>query len=409
MSAFWIAAALLAAAALALVLRPLGSRRAGTASRSELNASVYRDQLRELEADLRAGTLAPADYERSRREIERRLLEDVQGDPAGQSPRRSVPGTEFPGRRVMLSIAAGIPVVALAVYFAIGNPGALDPRSREQQAVGAKEIEAMVQRLADRLEQSPEDLEGWKMLGRSYTVLGRFAEAANAYSKAAIRAPRDPQVLADLADALAMARGRNMKGEPEELVQRALQLDPNNLKALALAGTARFESQDYAGAVRYWERMLPLVPADSDDARMIASNVQEARSLAGDKAPPAQKAKPAARAASLRGTVKLSPKLAAKASPDDTVFIFARAAEGPPMPLAVLRKKVRDLPATFSLDDSMAMAQGLQLSGFPRVIVGARISRSGSATPQSGDLQGASPVVANTAGSVAVTIDKVVP
>src|SRR5206468_3384215 len=133
--------------------------------------------------------------------------------------------------------------------------------------IGMKELEAMVQQLADRLAQNPEDVEGWKMLGKSYSVMGRFAEAVNAYSKAAVRSPRDAQLLADLADALAMARGQNMKGEPEELVLRALQIDPSNLKSLALAGTAAFERSDFAGAVRYWQRMLPLVAPDSEDAR----------------------------------------------------------------------------------------------------------------------------------------------
>ena len=259
------------------------------------------------------------------------------------------------------------------------------------------QIEGMVERLAARLKENPEDVEGWKLLGRSYSALGRFPEAAEAYARAAARAPRDAQVLADLADVLAMANGQRLAGDPEKLVERALQIDPNNLKALALAGTAAFERGAFAVAAERWGRMLPLVPADSEDARVIRENVAQAKERAGATA-----------TAKLAGTVSLSPKLKGKAAPDDAVFIFARAAEGPRVPLAVLRKKVRDLPLSFSLDDSMAMAPGMNLSAFARVVVGARISKSGSATPQPGDLQGASAVVANDAADVKVVIDSVV-
>jgi cytochrome c-type biogenesis protein CcmH len=398
MMLFWFSSALLALAALGVLLRPFIARRHGGVSRDVLNAAVYRDQMRELDADLAAGTLARADHERSRRELERRLLEDVQASgPADKSQLPDRPRGR-PGLLLVSSIA--LPVLALGIYLATGNPGALDPAQRDAKGVGMAQIEAMVQKLSERLAQNPEDVEGWKMLGKSYAVLGRFPDAVAAYSKAAMRAPRDPQLLADLADALAMARGQKMKGEPEELVLRALQLDPRNLKALALAGSAAFERNNFRAAARYWERMLPLVPADTEDARTIQANIDEARSRS--------KSKPAANdavAKGVTGTVRLSPKLAEKVSPGDTVYIFARAAEGPPMPLAVLRKQVRDLPVKFSLDDGMAMAPGMKLSGFPRVIVGARISKSGNATPQSGDLQGLSGVVANTARDVAVLID----
>jgi cytochrome c-type biogenesis protein CcmH len=351
---------------------------------------VHRDQLRELDADRDSGKLAPDDYERSRRELEKRLLDDVDGT----ASRERIAGGRG-GHRPAAIAGALVPVLAIAIYFAVGNPGAIGFKG-EEHAVGMAQIEAMVQRLAERQAQNPDDVEGWKMLGKSYSVLGRFAEAANAYSKAAIRAPRDPQLLADLADALAMARGQSMAGEPEELVLRALQIDPKNLKALALAGTAAFERRDFRSAARFWERMLPLVEAGSEDARTIQANIDEARKGLSAKTAPAK---------GVQGTVRLSPKLASRASPDDTVFIFARAAQGPPMPLAVVRKRVRDLPASFALDDSMAMAAGMKLSGHPKVIIGARISKSGNATPQPGDLQGLSGTVQNTAQGVTVTID----
>ncbi len=388
---FWVLGAALAAAALALVMRPLLSGRARERrTASEVNVSIHRDQLRELDADLAAGKLAREDHERARKELEARLLEDLAA-PAERAAQR-------PGRGLALAIGAAIPLLAVAFYFVVGTPGAIDREA--QHAVSAQQVEAMVARLAARMRENPEDADGWKLLGRSYAVLGRYGEAVDAYARAAQRAPRDPQLLADFADALAMARGARLAGEPEKLVLRALEIDPHNLKALALAGTAAFERKDYAIAARFWQRMLPLVPDGSDEARTIRANVDEALALSAKK--------PAARAAGVRGTVRLSENLKQNASPGDTLFIFARAAEGPPMPLAVLRRQVRDLPASFALDDSMAMTPGTKLSDFSRVVVGARISRSGNATPRPGDLQGSSAPVANDARGVSVLIDTVV-
>jgi cytochrome c-type biogenesis protein CcmH len=388
MMLFWVVGAALCVAALALLLRPtMFPPRNGAVSRTASNISIYRDQMRELEADLAAGTLAQADYARARTELEARLLEDVR-DPEGAAAR---PG----GRRIALIVGAGVPVLAFTLYLLVGNPAAID--REQEQAVSAAQVEAMVNRLAARLRENPDDVNGWKLLGRSYSVMGRFNEAVDAYAKAAVRAPRDAQLLTDFADALAMARGQRMEGEPEKLVLRALEIEPNNLKALALAGTAAFERRDYAAAAAYWERMLPQVPPQSEDARAIRDNVAEARSREGSK-----------KESGIRGTVSIAPQLKGKAAPDDTVFVFARAAEGPPMPLAVVRTRVRDLPYRFQLDDSMAMTPAMKLSAFPKVVVAARVSKSGTATAQPGDLHGASAPVANDASAVDVVIDSFV-
>jgi len=390
MTAFWLSAVALTVVALALVLRPLLWRKSGAqVSRATANVSVHRDALRELDADLAAGKIARADYERARVELEARLLEDVR--------RPDEPAAPAPRRRLALALGVALPVLAAALYFLTGNPGALQREAEHAQTVA--QLDAMVERLADKLRANPDDAEGWKLLARSYSALGRYEDAAQAYAKAAARAPRDAQLLADFADALAMARGRRLAGEPEKLVLHALAIDPNNLKALALAGTAAFERQDYRGAAAYWQRMLPLVAEESEDARAIRSSIEEARSLIAPGAPPA------AAATALKGVVRLAPSLKGEASLEDTVFIFARAAQGPPMPLAVKRAKVRELPLAFELDDSMAMAPGMQLSSFPRVVVGARISKSGSANPQPGDLQGLTAAVANDATGVNVVID----
>jgi cytochrome c-type biogenesis protein CcmH len=395
MTVFWLVGAALAAAALLLIVRPLlKGPGAKPVSRRDANISIHRDQLRELDADLRTGVLAPADYERARREIEARALEDAGGSaPQGSAPAR--------GRGLAWAVGAGVPLLAAALYLLVGNPGALAPQP-DPHAITVQQLEVMVERLAARLRESPDDVEGWKLLGRSYSALGRFPESAEAYAKAAARDPKDAQLLADFADVLAMAQGQRLEGDPEKLIARALELDPQNLKALALAGTAAYARKDYAAAAAQWEKMLPLVPPDSEDARAIRANVEEARALAGIK----EEKRAAGRG--VNGTVSIHAKVKENASPDDTVFIFARAVEGPPMPLAVQRVKVRELPVAFALNDSMAMAPGMTLSAHPRVVVVARVSRSGGPAAQPGDLQGSSAPVANDASGVAVVIDSVV-
>ena len=387
MIVFWVVAIALAALTLVLMLRPLlFSKTRQQRSRKDSNISIYRDQLRELEVDRAAGTLADADYQTARVELEARLLEDAVPDAA---PARSS------SRALLLTIALAVPLCAAVLYAVVGTPGAIGPRS-DPHAFDEQQLTTLVERLAARMRENPDDAEGWRLLGRSYAALGKFPEAFDAYGKAAVRKPRDADLLADMADVLATMRPTRLQGEPEKLVLRALEIDPNHLKALALAGTAAFDRKDFDGAVRYWSRMLPLVEPSSEDARQIQASINEARSLGG--------AAPRA----LRGKVAISKKLTAQASPDDTVFIFARAAEGPPMPLAVKRVRVRDLPLEFSLDDSMAMAPGMNLSAHARVVVGARVSKSGTPTPQPGDLQGMSQPVANDARGVSVTIDSVV-
>ena len=241
------------------------------------------------------------------------------------------------------------------------------------------------------------------MLGRSYAVLGHFSESAGAYAKAVALAPNDAHLLADYADSLAMAQGRTLSGEPEKLLKRALAADPNNVKALVLAGTAAYNRNDRAGAVQLWERALAVLPAESEMARRVRASVAEVRGESQLAQAP-KTPKPAA-GARVSGTVRVDPKLAGKIGPDDTVFIFARAAEGPRMPLAIMRRQGRDLPVKFTLDDSMAMAPQMNLSAFPRVVIGARVSKSANAAAQPGDLQGSSGPIAVGSDRVDVTID----
>jgi cytochrome c-type biogenesis protein CcmH len=405
MTAFWIAAALLAGVALAFVLPSLLARRRreGATSR-EANVALYRDQLKELDTDVAAGTLAPQHRDEARGEIERRVLEDADD---GTAPARA-----SSGRAAAIVLGLAVPLLALAVYLAVGNPGALAPEAAEtSHGITRQQVEGMVAGLAHRLKENPEDAEGWAMLGRSYSVLDRYPEAAAAYQNAVKRSPGNAQLLADYANALAMAQGQRLAGEPERLIAEALKLEPDNVKALMLAGSAAFERRDFKGAIAHWERILRVVPPDADIVELVRDGIEDARKLSGLETKPAAgkdagEAGAAAAPGGLTVTVRLAPGIAAKAAPGDTVFIFARAAQGPRMPLAVLRKQVSDLPATVTLDDSMAMTPAAKLSSQAQVVVGARVSKSGNPASQPGDLEGLTPPVKVGAGRIAVVIDR---
>lgn len=409
MTLFWVIAGLLMAGALAFVVPPLlGGRRrkAGPGSREQANVEILRDQLRELDADLAAGTISRDQFDQARREIEQRVLEDAAAAPTAAT----APGH---GRIAAVVVGIAIPVLAVAIYLALGNPKALDPRmaasgtAKEQAAheITPEQIAAMVENLAQRMKANPENVEGWVMLARSYNAMQRFPEAAQAYAQAIRRQPNNAQLLADYADALAMVQGRSLEGEPEKLIQRALEADPDNLKALLLAGTVAFDRQDFKQAVSHWQKAQGMVPPESDIARAIGDSIAEARQKGGLAAPAPPAAAAAAAGARIAGTVRIAPALAQKAAPTDTVFVFARAPSGSRMPLAIVRKQVKDLPASFTLDDSLAMAPNMRLSNFPQVVVGARVSKDGSATPQPGDLVGATQPVAVGASGVTVIIE----
>lgn len=394
MSVFWIAAGLLLAGALMFLLPPLlrASARGTGSSQDVLNVAIRRDQLRELEHDLEAGTISRERYAQARVEIEKRLLEDV-----GDAPSREA--RSVGGRGLAVFLALTLPAVAVALYLVLGNPAGLDPQRAAVDAarsITPEQIAAMADRLAARLKDNPDDIEGWVMLARSYAVLERHKDAAVALAQAVARAPQDAQLLADYADALAMAQQRSLAGEPEQILARALEADPKNIKALAMAGSAAFERKDYAQAAQHWQRLLDLLPADSELAQTVRGSIAQAQSL--------RPSLPQTSAATVSGTVELAPSLAGRVNPDDSVFIFARTASGSGMPLAVLRKRAKELPLQFALDDTMAMRPNAGLSSASQVVVGARISKSGSAAPQPGDFQGLSAPIKVGASGVRITI-----
>ena len=351
-------------------------------------------------------------------------------------------------RSLALSAALAVFVFALAAagYAWLGAPGdlavgparapapspeALAPATSQPQASSLQQaaslpqdaslpqaearVALMVERLAERQQARPDDADGWQMLGRSYAALGRHAQAVGAYKTALRLRPDDATLLAEYAFSAAVIDPQGAGGEPARSIARALELDPKNAKALALAGTLAVDRQDYQGAVRYWERLAAVEAPDSVTARQVRASIEQARRLAAAQGtwmpatalaqtPGALPAAPA----QVSGTVTLAPGLRKRVAPDDTLFVYARPAAGPRMPLAVLRKQVKDLPLRFTLDDRLAMAPSARLSSVASVIVGARIARGGNAIARAGDLQGQLAAVPVGSADLKIVIDDVV-
>lgn len=418
MTMFWLLAAVLTALALAMVLPPLLQQRTAAPVRAG-NLGVLREQQAQLDAELAAGSVTQAQYAAARLELQRRVLEEdsAHGDPA------RAPGHTLRSPQTAVLLGLGLPVLAVALYLQLGNPQAalLAPADRDN-AVSMQAVQDMVSAMAQRLHNPPPGqppaAQDWDMLARSYAALQDFAQADAAYVRAIALAPGNAQLLADRADVLAMLQGRSAAGEPTRLVDQALKIDPDNLKALAMAGSIALERGDYTSAVRHWSRARALVPAGGEFANGLDRSLVEARAglaASGGAAPVVMaQAAPPARASSvgsttLSGEVQLAPALAARVAAGDTLFIFARAANGPRMPLAIVRRTAGELPVRFTLDDSTAMSPELRLSKFSDVVVGARISKSGNAMPQSGDLLGYSAVLKPGAAGIRITIGDVQP
>ncbi|MBA0902701.1 MAG: c-type cytochrome biogenesis protein CcmI [Candidatus Nitrotoga sp.] len=410
MIVFWLVAGALGVMAILALVLPLLGR--GSSPKpvvgSEVNLSVYRDQLRELEVDRAAGTLDDIQYQNARTDLEARVLED--SSVTEDSPNLAV-GAKWSRASIVAAVIA-VPLLAVSLYFLLGTPAGLEskiPTAAVDEAHPAtpEQFEAMVTWLAERLKAEPDNADGWVMLARSYVALNRYQDASVAYSRAVALQPNNAFVLADYADILAMLK-ETLQGEPEKMIQRALQVDPVNLKALSLAGSAAFERKDYQGAISSWQKILGLIPADSPVVASIKGSIAEARGLAthpsaGSVASTVAPSK--AGSGSVSGTISLDPALKAQVAETDTIFVFARAVQGGRKPpLAVLRKTVKDLPLVFTLDDSMAMVPGLNLSSEAKVIIGARISKSGKIVANSGDLEGLSKPVNNNQKGVVIVI-----
>jgi cytochrome c-type biogenesis protein CcmH len=424
MTGFIVIALIMVVIGLAWVVPPLlrGGARARI-DRTAVNIGILKDQLADLEAEHKRGGIGDEQYAATRADLHKRVIEETQAESVTE-PARS---TSL-GKLTAAGLVVVVPITAALVYGRYGDLSAFNPLARggaeAAHAFSKDDLNAMTQRLAERMKREPDNAGGWATLARTYYSMGRFPEAAAAFEKLVELVPDDASLLADYADALAMTQGRKITGKSLELVNRALKLDPLQWKALAMAGTEAFSRGDYQSAAQLWEKLRDSLPDDAPMKQQLASSINEARGRAGlpllAEAPPAKTA-PAASAATsppaaepspaaaagarVGGTVTLGEQLREKVAPDDMVVIFARAAEGPRMPLALLRVRAKDLPKSFALDDSMAVAPQFKLSSFSDVVVVARVSKSGSPMPQKGDFEGLSKPVKLGRNDVAVTID----
>jgi cytochrome c-type biogenesis protein CcmH len=406
------AALLTGVAALAMLI--LRVRRAHVAS---LSAPEQIDQVRRqlavLKIDLNDGKLSETEHRARRRELTSKLLE-LSGKSlamkAARTQRAVLGGVAVAGLALGVGMlwwqVAQRPLPESATRAALQGAPVAHPLSAEQ-------LERTVAQTRERVKTSPKDAAAWAMLAHSYDMLGRYAEAGEAYAQLVELLPNDAQVLADYADSMAVSRGRKLDGEPLKLVQRALTLDPKNLKALALAGTEAFDRKEFSQAIAFWERARAQI-SDTALRQEIDKSIADARQLqvgavaASGVAASSVQPTGAQSVGFVAGRVSLSDKLKSQVSGNDTLFVFARPADGSRMPVALMRRRASELPLEFRLDDSMAMVPQMRLSAQARVVVGARISKRGDATPKPGDFQGISAPVAVGAQGLRIDVEEVV-
>jgi len=416
MAVFWILSTLMTAVALAFVLVPLLRTRPGAApSAAEANLQVLRAQRSEIDADVASGVLPAEARDTAVAELVRRADEDLA---AAEAPIRG--GKPW---AVIVAVVFLVPLVAFGTYLAVGTPRAADPAviAAMKAPTSDAQVVSMVERLAQKVKERPDDVQGWSLLARSMAALGRFKESSDAYEHLATLVKDDPQIYADWADSLGMAQGKTLRGKPYELAKQALKLDPSHRKALALAGTAAMDAGEFRESADYWNRLAAQLPPESPDreqVQQILAEVGDRAAAAGKPLPAAPKvaaAKPAtpsvasSTSKTVTGSVSVAPTLAAKITGGETLFIFARAEGGPRVPLAVIRATAKELPMRYALDDTQAMAPNFKLSGAEAVRIEARVSKSGNAAPQPGDLVGTSAVVKPGARDVNIVVDKVLP
>jgi cytochrome c-type biogenesis protein CcmH len=422
MSVFWGLAGIMVIAALLFVV-PVIMRtvKLSNTDQDALNTAVIKSQLADLEIDLETGRLDQDQYAAARKDLEQELLDDLSrpGKDREAPPLRS-------GRWAVPVVVVAIPLLAIALYYTLGSkeiipllaraPSTPPPPAASARTKGGQSIEQMIEQLAARLREQPEDPEGWTMLARSYRALERYPEAAAAYQQALQRDNDNVALMVSYVDVVTMSHDGRFTAEATAMLHKALELQPDNIVALWLSGHQASQQQRYAEAISYWQRASALLPDDSPDKPVLKQQIAMARQQSGATGTPVTEATAPAvvdtttAAAALQVRVTLDNGLQQQADPEATVFIFARAVNGPRMPLAILRKQVRDLPITVVLDDTLAMSPAMTLSKFEQVTVGARISKSGNAMPQSGDLQGSvSPVATRNSEVVQLVIDGSVP
>lgn len=416
-SLFWIAAAVCVVVALAFVLPPLLRARggAGKAVRRDVNIAVYRDQMKEMEADRVNGLLSDAQYQSARLELETRLADDALA--AEEHPEPATPGS----RKLGYALGAVLPAAAFALYYWLGNPASLLAIAGAQSATAPSAMAGaanghdfmdLIRKVEEKTRANPGDGEAWSMLARSYAATEQWPRALQAYERAARLLPQDASVLSGYAEALAIANRFVLAGRPMELVRQALEIDPEDLKALEMAGFNALQEGDFSQASVYLKRMHGLLPPESPVAQGVLAALTEAERLArpdvsGLASPPPADGGSAsiAAGATIRGSVDVAPALKSSLAEADVLFLFARAGSGGP-PVAAIRASAGRLPLEFELDDRAAMNPGNALSQHRQVTLVARLSRSGNPMAQPGDLEGTAANVTVGASGVKVLIDR---
>jgi cytochrome c-type biogenesis protein CcmH len=412
MIVFWVVGALAVVLVLALLFRPfLLKPSSSQVSRRQMNAAIYRDQVVRLDRDRAENMLGEADYEQAKAELQRRVIDDT--SEADNTSTLQAP------KKTMLAIGLAVPLAAIGLYLVLGSPATLEPNG-PQHAATTQDMDRLVVGLAKKLESDPSNLQGWAMLARSYKMLGRNVEAEQAFERAGAFLDTDAQLLAIYADLAATNAKGNFEGKPLQLIQRALKVDPDNAMALWLAGTAEFRGNQFESAIRIWERLITKVEPGSEDAQMLQQSIDAAYAATGKTAPPAAARAPkavpntgdtvakATTGASVSGQVDLDPAIKMRAAPNDTVMVIARV-PGTRMPVAVVRANASELPLKFTLDDSLAMSPQARISAAAQVEVEARISKTGMAQPESGDLMSAVQTVKVGTKGLKLKVNKVRP
>jgi len=400
----------MSALALAFVLPPLikSSVKQGP-SRKDISIEVYHQQLEELETEFANQTLDQEQFEQAKLELSKGLVQDLP-----DSEQKESITTQRSGRLTGVILGISLPVAAVLVYLGLGSINTIEQSTASTQALKnnaqLSSVNELVAKLAKRMETNPDDGKGWTMLGRSYAALNRYQEASMAFARAHKILGDEPTLLSEYAETLATASNNRLAGKPAQLIDKALEIDPEHQKALWLAGHVAVEAGNRQQAAGYWRKLLTKLRPESEAAITVKQYIAHISDQAIEPTPPGASANTSGSIVSVQVQVALDKSLRDQVSPEDTVFIFAKAAEGPKMPLAIVRKQVKDLPVTVTLDDSMAMMAAMTLSRFQSVIIGARVSPSGNAIAQPGDLQGLSkPLNPTSTDATKIIISESVP
>jgi cytochrome c-type biogenesis protein CcmH len=383
---FLLIVSVLILTAFLLILPPLWRKQSiQAADLDQRNILIAQHRLAELKANRSSGGISQAQYDEQLADLEQALSDDL-------DIKSHVTSAQSQGKWVIYVLVLGIPLLAGSLYLTLGNSEAISHSAEmavDPDTLKLAEINKMVAGLAEKMKANPDDAQGWLMLGRSYKVLEDYPKAVDAFANAYRLLGDQAEVMLLYADTIAYANDKNLAGKPTELVFKALALEPDNLTALWLGGMAKAQQGDAVTALKLWKKLEALLPPGSDSQQEIQGLLAKIGSESSQTATQPEVPQPAnVSSVAIKVQVSLAPELQKSASPGDIVFIYAQALSGPKMPLAIVRKQVSDLPLTVSLNDAMAMVPNMKLSNFPSVKLLARISKSGNAMSQPGDLIG---------------------